>query len=106
MALPVAVWTSTICSLVNTVVATVTMRKVAHLPFDWSTLCLSLFNPAPCTAAHSGVVRGVATDTLNQLTMSCGSDWLLKFWRFKTRKQDVTLKLSAAAAIMKLHRDR
>lgn len=55
--------------------------------------------------AHSGVVRGVATDSLNQLTISCGSDWLLKFWRFKTRKQEATLKLSAAAAIMKLHRD-
>lgn len=64
------------------------------------------FNPAPCPAAHSGVVRGVATDTLNQLTVSCGSDWLLKFWRFKTRKQEVVLKLSAAPASLRLHRDR
>ncbi|XP_035995759.1 WD repeat-containing protein 36 [Fundulus heteroclitus] len=55
--------------------------------------------------AHSGVVRGVATDTLNQLTLTCGSDWLLKFWRFKTRKQEEVLKLSAAPADMKLHRD-
>ncbi|XP_014828162.1 PREDICTED: WD repeat-containing protein 36 [Poecilia mexicana] len=55
--------------------------------------------------AHSGVVRGLATDTLNQLTVSCGSDWLLKFWRFKTRKQEVVLKLSAAPAILRLHRD-
>ncbi|KAM4532220.1 WD repeat-containing protein 36 [Fundulus diaphanus] len=55
--------------------------------------------------AHSGVVRGVATDTLNQLTLTCGSDWLLKFWRFKTRKQEEVLKLSAAPAGMKLHRD-
>ncbi|XP_032426472.1 WD repeat-containing protein 36 [Xiphophorus hellerii] len=55
--------------------------------------------------AHSGVVRGVATDTLNQLTVSCGSDWLLKFWRFKTRKQEVVLKLSAAPASLRLHRD-
>uniref|UniRef100_A0A3B5KSB5 WD repeat domain 36 n=1 Tax=Xiphophorus couchianus TaxID=32473 RepID=A0A3B5KSB5_9TELE len=54
---------------------------------------------------HSGVVRGVATDTLNQLTVSCGSDWLLKFWRFKTRKQEVVLKLSAAPASLRLHRD-
>ncbi|XP_014881849.1 WD repeat-containing protein 36 [Poecilia latipinna] len=55
--------------------------------------------------AHSGVVRGVATDTLNQLTVSCGSDWLLKFWRFKTRKQEVVLKLNAAPASLRLHRD-
>uniref|UniRef100_A0A3Q2P0E8 WD repeat domain 36 n=1 Tax=Fundulus heteroclitus TaxID=8078 RepID=A0A3Q2P0E8_FUNHE len=54
---------------------------------------------------HSGVVRGVATDTLNQLTLTCGSDWLLKFWRFKTRKPEEVLKLSAAPADMKLHRD-
>ncbi|XP_037548323.1 WD repeat-containing protein 36 [Nematolebias whitei] len=55
--------------------------------------------------AHSGVVRGVATDTLNQLTVTCGSDWLLKFWRFKTKKQEEELKLTAAPASMRLHRD-
>ncbi|XP_047228808.1 WD repeat-containing protein 36 [Girardinichthys multiradiatus] len=55
--------------------------------------------------AHGGVVRGVATDSLNQLTLSCGSDWLLKFWRFKTRKQEEMLKLGAAPALMRLHRD-
>ncbi|XP_013888907.1 WD repeat-containing protein 36 [Austrofundulus limnaeus] len=55
--------------------------------------------------AHSGVVRGVATDMLNQLTLSCGSDWLLKFWRFKTRKQEEEVKLPAAAASLRLHRD-
>ncbi|XP_038127938.1 WD repeat-containing protein 36 [Cyprinodon tularosa] len=55
--------------------------------------------------AHSGAVRGVAADTLNQLTLTCGSDWLLKFWRFKTRKQEDQLKLSASPASMRLHRD-
>ncbi|KAM6901067.1 WD repeat-containing protein 36 [Lycodopsis pacificus] len=55
--------------------------------------------------AHSGVVRGVATDTLNQLTLTAGSDWLLKFWRFKSRKQEEQLKLHAAPASMMLHRD-
>uniref|UniRef100_A0A8P4K090 WD repeat-containing protein 36 n=1 Tax=Dicentrarchus labrax TaxID=13489 RepID=A0A8P4K090_DICLA len=55
--------------------------------------------------AHSGAVRGVATDTLNQLTLTAGSDWLLKFWRFKTRKQEEQLKLNAAPATMMLHRD-
>nr|XP_046230116.1 WD repeat-containing protein 36 [Scatophagus argus] len=54
--------------------------------------------------AHSGVVRGVATDTLNQLTLTAGSDWQLKFWRFKARKQEEQLKLNAAPASMKLHR--
>ncbi|XP_026154149.1 WD repeat-containing protein 36 isoform X2 [Mastacembelus armatus] len=55
--------------------------------------------------AHSGSVRGVATDTLNQLTTSVGSDWLLKFWRFKTRKQEEQLELNAAPASLMLHRD-
>ncbi|XP_037607717.1 WD repeat-containing protein 36 [Sebastes umbrosus] len=55
--------------------------------------------------AHSGAVRGVATDTLNQLTLTAGSDWLLKFWRFKSRKQEEQLKLHAAPASMLLHRD-
>ncbi|XP_070845622.1 WD repeat-containing protein 36 [Chaetodon trifascialis] len=55
--------------------------------------------------AHSGAVRGVATDTLNQQTLTAGSDWLLKFWRFKTRKQEEQLKLNAAPASMMLHRD-
>ncbi|XP_069023751.1 WD repeat-containing protein 36 isoform X2 [Embiotoca jacksoni] len=55
--------------------------------------------------AHKGTIRGVATDTLNQLTFTSGSDWLLKFWRFKTRKQEEELKLNAAPASMMLHRD-
>uniref|UniRef100_A0A665TRN7 Uncharacterized protein n=1 Tax=Echeneis naucrates TaxID=173247 RepID=A0A665TRN7_ECHNA len=55
--------------------------------------------------AHSGAVRGVATDTLNQLTFTAGSDLLLKCWRFKTRKQEEQLKLNAAPASMMLHRD-
>lgn len=57
-------------------------------------------------AAHSGTVRGVATDTLNQLMVSIASDQLLKFWRFKTRKLVEQLKLTAAPASMLLHRDR
>ncbi|XP_070706869.1 WD repeat-containing protein 36 [Pempheris klunzingeri] len=55
--------------------------------------------------AHSGAVRGVATDTLNQLTLTAGSDWLLKFWRFKSKKQEEQLKLNAAPASMKLQRE-
>uniref|UniRef100_A0A8P4K2D1 WD repeat-containing protein 36 n=1 Tax=Dicentrarchus labrax TaxID=13489 RepID=A0A8P4K2D1_DICLA len=71
---------------------------------DWSIMCLSL-SLTPPPPAHSGAVRGVATDTLNQLTLTAGSDWLLKFWRFKTRKQEEQLKLNAAPATMMLHRD-
>uniref|UniRef100_A0A1A8BDK5 WD repeat domain 36 n=1 Tax=Nothobranchius kadleci TaxID=1051664 RepID=A0A1A8BDK5_NOTKA len=55
--------------------------------------------------AHRGVVRGVATDTLNQLTLTCGSDWLLKFWRFKKKTLQGEMKLNAAPASMRLHRD-
>ncbi|XP_077398724.1 WD repeat-containing protein 36-like [Vanacampus margaritifer] len=55
--------------------------------------------------AHSGAVRGVASDALNQLTLTAASDWLLKFWRFKSRKQEEQMKLNAAPASMKLHRD-
>lgn len=60
----------------------------------------------PLFAAHSGTVRGIATDTLNQLTISTASDQLLKFWRFKTKALDNQLKLTAAPASMLLHRDR
>lgn len=59
-----------------------------------------------CPAAHSGTVRGVAVDTLNQLTFSTASDQLLKFWRFKTKKLEEQLKLTVAPASMLLHRDR
>uniref|UniRef100_A0A3P8X2I1 WD repeat domain 36 n=1 Tax=Cynoglossus semilaevis TaxID=244447 RepID=A0A3P8X2I1_CYNSE len=55
--------------------------------------------------AHRGVVRGVATDTLNQLTITTGSDSLLKFWRFKTKKQEEELKMNSTPALMMLHRD-
>lgn len=69
-------------------------------------MSLSGANSAPSAAAHNGTVRGVATDTLNQLTLTTGSDCLLKFWRFKTKKQEDQLKLNAAPANMMLHRDR
>lgn len=76
--------------------------------------CLSLVhsvfhvvtNARPSFPAHSGMVRGVAVDALNQLTFTAGSDRLLKFWRFKTKKQEEQLKLNAAPASMILHRER
>lgn len=87
----------------------VTMRKVRSpvLAGDWLVLCLlSVANLGPSVPAHGGAVRGVATDNLNQLTVTAGSDWLLKFWRFKTKKQEEELKLNAAPASMLLHRER
>lgn len=98
----------TTCSLACIVVAMATMTKVRSpvLACDWSIMCISVVNAASSVPAHTGMVRGVATDTLNQLTLTSGSDWLLKFWRFKTRKQEEQLKLNAAPASMRLHRDR
>ncbi|KAM9840922.1 WD repeat-containing protein 36 [Aulostomus maculatus] len=55
--------------------------------------------------AHRGVVRGIATDSLNQLTLTAGSDRQLKIWRFRSRKQEEELTLNCAPASMKLHRD-
>lgn len=43
---------------------------------------------------------------MNQLTFTSGSDWLLKFWGFKSKKLEEQLKLNAAAARMTLHRER
>ncbi|XP_072309482.1 WD repeat-containing protein 36 isoform X1 [Eucyclogobius newberryi] len=55
--------------------------------------------------AHRGAVRGVATDLLNQLTVSAGSDWLLRFWRFKTKKLEQELRLPSCPSALRLHRD-
>lgn len=55
--------------------------------------------------AHSGAVRGVATDLLNHMTVSVGSDWLLRFWRFKTKKLEHELHLPSSPATLRLHRD-
>ncbi|CAL1567317.1 unnamed protein product [Knipowitschia caucasica] len=55
--------------------------------------------------SHSGAVRGVATDLLNQLIVSAGSDWLLRFWRFKSKKLENELHLPSAPSALKLHRE-
>ncbi|KAM9794306.1 WD repeat-containing protein 36 [Syngnathus typhle] len=55
--------------------------------------------------AHDGAVRGVATDTLNQQTVTAAADGLLKFWRFKTRRLEDQIQLNTAPACMKLHRE-
>ncbi|XP_029921295.1 WD repeat-containing protein 36 [Myripristis murdjan] len=56
-------------------------------------------------AAHRGAVRGVCVDGLNQLTLTAGSDSLLKIWRFRSKKQEAELQLGTAPASMLLHRE-
>lgn len=55
--------------------------------------------------AHSGPVRGVSVDALNQLTVSAGADRLLKVWKFKSKELINTHSLHAAPASTLLHRD-
>uniref|UniRef100_A0A3B3ZV29 Uncharacterized protein n=1 Tax=Periophthalmus magnuspinnatus TaxID=409849 RepID=A0A3B3ZV29_9GOBI len=55
--------------------------------------------------AHGGAVRGVATDLLNQLTVTVGSDWLLRFWRFKSKKLEHELQLPSSPSALCLHRE-
>lgn len=57
-------------------------------------------------AAHSGSVRGVSVDALNQLMVSAGADRLLKVWKFKSKELLNTHSLQAAPASTLLHRDR
>lgn len=55
--------------------------------------------------AHKGSVRGVAVDGLNQLTVTTGSEGLLKFWNFKNKILIHSVSLSSSPNIMLLHRD-
>ncbi|XP_077062492.1 WD repeat-containing protein 36 [Siphateles boraxobius] len=55
--------------------------------------------------AHTGPVRGVAVDALNQLTVSVGADCLLKIWKFKSKELLHTHILPATPASSQLHRD-
>ncbi|XP_007486659.1 WD repeat-containing protein 36 isoform X2 [Monodelphis domestica] len=55
--------------------------------------------------AHEGAVRGVAVDGLNQLTITAGSEGLLKFWNFKTKMLIHTTILNSSPSIMLLHRE-
>ncbi|KAF7250191.1 WD repeat-containing protein 36 [Varanus komodoensis] len=55
--------------------------------------------------AHEGSIRGVAVDGLNQLTITAGSEGLIKFWKFKTKKLIHSTELSTSPSKMLLHRD-
>ncbi|TSL28217.1 WD repeat-containing protein 36 [Bagarius yarrelli] len=55
--------------------------------------------------AHTGQVRGVSVDALNQLMVSAGADALLKVWKFKSKELLHTHSLQASPASTLLHRD-
>uniref|UniRef100_A0ABI7XZM7 WD repeat domain 36 n=1 Tax=Felis catus TaxID=9685 RepID=A0ABI7XZM7_FELCA len=55
--------------------------------------------------AHKGSVRGVAVDGLNQLTITTGSEGLLKFWNFKNKILIHSMSLDSSPNTMLLHRD-
>ncbi|XP_035632533.1 WD repeat-containing protein 36 [Oncorhynchus keta] len=55
--------------------------------------------------AHSGAVRGVSVDGLNQLTVSAGADKLVNIWKFKSRKLVLSIDLGTSPATTHLHRD-
>lgn len=56
--------------------------------------------------AHKGSVRGVAVDGLNQLTITAGSEGVLKFWNFKNKVLVHSVSLDSSPNSMLLHRDR
>ncbi|PIO33481.1 hypothetical protein AB205_0155360 [Aquarana catesbeiana] len=55
--------------------------------------------------AHDGSVRGVAVDGLNQMTITAGSDQLIKFWKFKSKELIQTADLSISPTAILLHRE-
>uniref|UniRef100_A0A8B9IRW6 WD repeat domain 36 n=1 Tax=Amazona collaria TaxID=241587 RepID=A0A8B9IRW6_9PSIT len=55
--------------------------------------------------AHEGAIRGVAVDGLNQLTITAGSEGLIKFWKFKTKDLVYSTDLPCVPSGILLHRD-
>lgn len=55
--------------------------------------------------AHDSSVRGVTTDSLNQLTISGSSDCKIKFWKFKNKGADpvTTLTLDEPISFFRSH---
>lgn len=56
--------------------------------------------------AHSGPVRGVAVDGLNQVAMTTSSDQKVKFWHFREKKLLQEVDVQCPVSQMKLHRER
>jgi U3 small nucleolar RNA-associated protein 21 len=48
--------------------------------------CLHLYFKL-CLTAHDCAVRGVASDSLNLLTVTCGENGEVNFWPFKEKKK-------------------
>ncbi|KAJ6218098.1 hypothetical protein RDWZM_009255 [Blomia tropicalis] len=55
--------------------------------------------------AHQGIVRGVVTDSLNQMVISGGADLRLNFWRFRHGEPIGSLSLSAPINRLHLHQE-
>ncbi|PIK61910.1 putative WD repeat-containing protein 36 [Apostichopus japonicus] len=55
--------------------------------------------------AHSGPVRGVAVDGLNQVAMTTSSDQKVKFWHFREKKLLQEVDVQCPVSQMKLHRE-
>lgn len=55
--------------------------------------------------AHDGSIRGVVVDGLNQMTITVGSDKLLKFWKFKSKELMHTVDIKVSPASILLHRE-
>lgn len=55
--------------------------------------------------AHEMAVLGVATDNLNQLTVTAGCDAIVKFWRFKSKELLDAMSMDSAVTQLLLHRE-
>ncbi|XP_028418818.1 WD repeat-containing protein 36-like [Dendronephthya gigantea] len=55
--------------------------------------------------AHEGIVRGVVIDGLNQQIITASSDKSVKFWHFKSKCLQATLRLDVGVSQIVLHRE-
>ncbi|XP_040277548.1 WD repeat-containing protein 36 isoform X1 [Bufo bufo] len=55
--------------------------------------------------AHDGAIRGVVVDGLNQMTITAGSDKLIKFWKFKSKQLMHTVDITVSPTSIMLHRE-
>lgn len=56
--------------------------------------------------AHNGAVRGVTTDSLNQLVITGGSDTFIKFWHFKDTGIPMVSKITVDESVAFFHAHR
>ena len=56
--------------------------------------------------AHSGSVRGIVVDALNQVVATSGADARLAFWNFKTKALLHSVPLATPAALLRLQTNR